>query len=157
MAQAIPPPLDVTVVVGKSITWHLLTTRGDIVIALAPDAAPWAVAAIVALTRKGFYDGLEFHRVVPDFVVQGGDPTGSGSGGPGFAIPAEPTSGPGFAAGGVGIADSGRDSGGSQWFGMHSRAAHLDGRYTWVGHVTSGQTSLDALLIGDRSCAPWSR
>jgi peptidyl-prolyl cis-trans isomerase B (cyclophilin B) len=95
------------------------------VIQLRPDVAPWAVATIVALTRKGFYNGLEFHRVVPNFVVQGGDPTESGSGGPGFSIPAEPATqsdGPGYTAGGVGIADAGRDSGGSQWFVMHSRA-----------------------------------
>jgi cyclophilin family peptidyl-prolyl cis-trans isomerase len=68
-------------------------------------------------------------------------------------IPAEPASsadGPGFVAGGVGIADAGRDSGGSQWFIMHSRAPHLDGRYTWIGSVVSGQKSADALLIGDK-------
>ena len=122
-------------------------------ILLHPDVAPWAVATIVALTRKGFYNGLAFHRVVPNFVVQGGDPTESGAGGPGFAIPAEPgtlADGAGYQAGGVGIADAGRDSGGSQWFVMHSRAPHLDGRYTWFGTLESGQKSADALLIGDR-------
>src|SRR5205085_8540530 len=114
-----------------------------------PDVAPWAVATIVTLTRKGYHDGLELHRVVPDFVVQGGDPTQSGWGGPGFAIPAEPSSGAGFVAGGVGIADAGRDSGGSQWFIMHSAAPHLDGRSTWIGSVISGGKSADALVIGD--------
>jgi peptidyl-prolyl cis-trans isomerase B (cyclophilin B) len=140
-------------VVGKALRWRLATTRGEIVIALHPDVAPWAVAAIAALTRRGFYDGIAFHRVVPDFVVQGGDPSESGSGGPGFALPAEPGTmldGAGYLAGGVGIADAGRDSGGSQWFVMHSRAPHLDGRYTWIGTVESGQNSADALLIGDR-------
>jgi peptidyl-prolyl cis-trans isomerase B (cyclophilin B) len=140
-------------VVGKVLRWRVTTTRGDVVIRLHPDVAPWAVATIVALTRKGYYDGLEFHRVVPTFVVQGGDPTESGSGGPGFTIPAEPgafADGIGYLAGGVGIADAGRDSGGSQWFVMHSRAPHLDGRYTWIGTVESGQSSADALLIGDR-------
>jgi peptidyl-prolyl cis-trans isomerase B (cyclophilin B) len=129
------------------------TSRGEVVIRLDPDSAPWAVATIVALARKGFYDGLEFHRVVGNFVVQGGDPTESGSGGPGFSIPAEPGmlgDGPGYVAGGVGIADAGRDSGGSQWFVMHSRAPHLDGRYTWIGAVESGQNAVDALLVGDR-------
>jgi peptidyl-prolyl cis-trans isomerase B (cyclophilin B) len=104
------------------------------------------------LTKRGFYDGIEFHRVVGNFVVQGGDPTESGWGGPGFTLPAEPGSvldGPGFVAGGVGIADAGRDSGGSQWFIMHSRAPHLDGRYTWIGSVISGRNSADALVIGD--------
>ena len=148
-----PPPVDVSTVIGKALRWRLTTTRGDIVITLHPEVAPWAVAAIVALTRRGFYDGIAFHRVVPDFVVQGGDPTESGSGGPGFALPAEPATlldSAGYLAGGVGIADAGRDSGGSQWFVMHSRAPHLDGRYTWIGAVESGQKSADALLIGDR-------
>ncbi|HEX3759498.1 MAG TPA: peptidylprolyl isomerase [Kofleriaceae bacterium] len=151
--KAAPPPVDISAVVGKVLRWRLTTTRGEIVIALHPDVAPWAVAAIVALTRRGFYDRIAFHRVVPDFVVQGGDPTESGSGGPGFALPAEPSTvldGAGYRAGGVGIADAGRDSGGSQWFVMHSRAPHLDGRYTWIGTVESGQNSADALLIGDR-------
>jgi cyclophilin family peptidyl-prolyl cis-trans isomerase len=123
------------------------------VIELRPDVAPWAVTSIVALTNRGFYNGLEFHRVVPNFVVQGGDPTQSGWGGPGYSLPAEPASGadgPGYVAGGVGMADAGRDSAGSQWFIMHSRAPHLDGRYTWIGSVVSGQKSADALLIGDK-------
>jgi len=150
---ASPPPVDVTAVIGMNLTWNLVTTRGTIAIALRPDVAPWAVATIVALTRKGYYNGLEIHRVVPDFVVQGGDPTESGWGGPGFTMPSEPGSladGPGFMAGGVGVADAGRDSGGSQWFAMHSRAPHLDGRYTWIGSVRTGQKSADALLIGDK-------
>jgi len=150
---ATPPPVDVSTVIGKHLRWRVATSRGEVVIRLRPDTAPWAVAAIVALTRKGFYDGLEFHRVVPNFVVQGGDPTQSGSGGPGFALPAEPAAfadGTGYIAGGVGIADAGRDSGGSQWFVMHSRAPHLDGRYTWFGAVESGQKSMDSLVVGDR-------
>jgi peptidyl-prolyl cis-trans isomerase B (cyclophilin B) len=140
-------------VIGKKLLWHLATTRGEIVIELRPDVAPWAVASIVTLTEKGFYDGIEFHRVVPDFVVQGGDPTQSGWGGPGYTLPAEPAAsldGAGFVTGGVGIADAGKDSGGSQWFIMHSHAPHLDGRYTWIGSVATGQKSADALLIGDR-------
>jgi cyclophilin family peptidyl-prolyl cis-trans isomerase/HEAT repeat protein len=147
------PPHDVASVIGKRFTWHLTTTRGDIAIELMPEVAPWAVASIVALTRKGFYDGLEVHRVVGNFVVQGGDPTMSGAGGPGYTLPAEPASlldGAGFVAGGVGIADAGRDSGGSQWFVMHGRAPHLDGRYTWIGRVTEGQNAADGLVIGDK-------
>ncbi len=150
IGAASPPPVEVSQVIGKTLRWHLLTTHGDIVIALRPDVAPWAVATVVALTRKGFYDGLELHRVVPSFVVQGGDPTQSGWGGPGFTMPSEASTGPGFVTGGVGIADSGRDSGGSQWFVMHSAAPHLDGRYTWIGVVESGQKSADGLLIGDK-------
>jgi cyclophilin family peptidyl-prolyl cis-trans isomerase len=153
LAPAQPPPVALPDVIGKRLRWHVTTTRGEIVIRLAPDVAPWAVATIVTLTGKGFYDGLAFHRVVPDFVVQGGDPTQSGWGGPGFTTPAEPATGAdgrGYIAGGVGIADAGRDSGGSQWFIMHSAAPHLDGRYTWIGSVESGQAAADALLIGDK-------
>jgi cyclophilin family peptidyl-prolyl cis-trans isomerase/HEAT repeat protein len=148
-----PPPVDVTAVIGKHVVWHLVTSRGDIDIELRPDVAPWAVATIASLTQRGFYNNIEFHRVVPNFVVQGGDPTQSGWGGPGFTGPAEPASGldgPGFVQGGVGMADAGRDSAGSQWFIMHSRAPHLDGRYTWVGSVISGQNVADSLQIGDR-------
>ncbi len=148
-----PPPVDVATVIGKRVRWKLETTRGEIEIELAPDVAPWGVAAIVALTRTGSYDGLDVHRVVPNFVAQGGDPTNSGTGGPPYMLPAEPASvldGTGFVEGGVGLADGGPDSAGSQWFIMHSQAAHLDGRYTWVGAVASGQNVADSLLLGDR-------
>ncbi|MDQ3341333.1 MAG: peptidylprolyl isomerase [Myxococcota bacterium] len=150
--EAKPPFVNVTEVIGRRVTWTVKTSKGDVAIELRPDVAPWAVATVVTLTKRGYYDGLEFHRVVPNFVVQGGDPTESGWGGPGFMIPAEPGSvldGAGFVAGGVGIADAGRDSGGSQWFVMHSRAAHLDGRYTWIGSVVKGGKTADALVIGD--------
>lgn len=150
IAAAKPPPVDVTAVINKLVRWKLTTTRGDIVIELRPDIAPWAVATIVSLTHKRYYDGLELHRVVPNFVAQGGDPTQSGWGGPGFAIPAEPSAGYGYTEGGVGMADAGRDSAGSQWFIMHSPAPHLDGRYTWVGRVVTGQSAVNSLVIGDR-------
>ncbi|HEY1817572.1 MAG TPA: peptidylprolyl isomerase [Kofleriaceae bacterium] len=151
--ESAPPGIDVATVIGKRVMWHLATSRGEIVIELLPDVAPWNVATIAALTERHFYDGIEFHRVVPDFVVQGGDPTMSGEGGPDFTTPAEPATvldGLGFVTGGIGMADAGRDSAGSQWFAMHSRAPHLDGRYTWVGQVVTGQNVVDALLIGDR-------
>jgi len=153
LAAGTAPPVSIADVVGKRLRWRVTTTRGELVIRLAPEVAPWAVATIVSLANKGFYDGLAFHRVVPDFVVQGGDPTQSGWGGPGFSTPAEPATGAdgrGYIAGGVGIADAGRDSGGSQWFIMHSRAPHLDGRYTWIGSVEQGQDVANALLIGDK-------
>jgi cyclophilin family peptidyl-prolyl cis-trans isomerase len=149
---ALPKDIDIASVIGKQLRWHLQTTRGEVVIALRPDVAPWTVATIVALTQRGTYDGLAFHRVVPNFVVQGGDPTESGYGGPGFVIPVEPATvadSAGFARGGVGIADAGRDSGGSQFFIMQGRAPYLDGRYSWFGAVVRGQRSADALLMGD--------
>jgi cyclophilin family peptidyl-prolyl cis-trans isomerase len=153
VAAAEPPPGDPALVIGRKVTWTLETTRGRIVIELRPDVAPWATASIVLLTRRGFYDGKELHRVVPGFVAQGGDPTESGWGGPGYTLPAEPASsldGAGLMAGGVGLADAGPDSAGSQWFVMHAHAPHLDGRYTWIGSVVDGHKSADELLIGDR-------
>ncbi|CAN5906756.1 hypothetical protein BH11MYX2_BH11MYX2_20880 [soil metagenome] len=138
---------------GDQILWVLTTTRGEMRIELDPHEAPWAVSSIVALTEKHVYDGLEMHRVVPDFVAQGGDPTQSGAGGPGYTLPAEPSSHACFVEGGVGVADAGRDSAGSQWFIMHSPAPHLDARYTCVGRLVDGAKAANTLLIGDRVLA----
>jgi cyclophilin family peptidyl-prolyl cis-trans isomerase len=154
-AVAEPPPVDLARALGAGLRWRwtLTTAYGVVEVDLDGAVAPWHVAAIVALTDRRFYDGLEFHRVVGNFVVQGGDPTQSGSGGPGFALPAEPGSrldGDSYRAGAVGFADAGKDSGGSQWFAMHSRAPHLEGRYTRVGQVVRGQAVIDRLLVGDR-------
>jgi cyclophilin family peptidyl-prolyl cis-trans isomerase len=148
------PPVSPADVLGRSVTWAVETSRGTVVIALEPELAPWHVAAVVSLTGRGFYDGLVFHRVVPGFVVQGGDPAGAGWGGPGFSLPSEPAGGQaagsgGFERGAVGIADAGRDSGGSQWFVMHGHAPHLEGRYTRIGRVESGMEAVDALVVGD--------
>ena len=150
-----PPPVDLALGAGSSARWRwrLTTDHGVVEIDLDSAAAPWHVAGIVTLTQRHFYDGLELHRVVPNFVVQGGDPTQSGSGGPGFSLPAEPGSrldGESYRAGAVGFADAGKDSGGSQWFVMHSRSPHLEGRYTRVGQLVSGQQVIDRLLVGDR-------
>lgn len=153
------PPVDLSLGVpdgGRRWRWLVTTNRGEIEIDLDGSVAPWHVATVVALTRRGFYDGIDFHRVVPDFVVQGGDPTETGSGGPGFSLPAEPATlldDAEFAVGAVGFADAGKGSGGSQWFVMHSRAPHLEGRYTRLGRVRRGQEIIDRLLVGDRVVA----
>jgi peptidyl-prolyl cis-trans isomerase B (cyclophilin B) len=126
------------------------TTKGVFHVALDPDVAPWNVATLVALADKKFYDGLVWHRVVPGFVVQGGDPTGTGAGGPGYSVLAEPSP-VGYVRGVVGIADAGKDSGGSQWFVTLAPAPHLDGRYTVVGRVPDGDMAVvDRLQVGDR-------
>lgn len=147
------PPVDPIKAFDGVHRWRLLTSQGEVVIELSPALAPWHVASVAKLTRDGFYDGLPFHRVVPDFVVQGGDPTGTGWGGPAYTLPAEPGSaldgGVGYRPGGVGIADAGKDTSGSQWFAMTGRAPHLEGRYTWIGTVTEGADVLDRLQIGD--------
>lgn len=125
------------------------TSRGSFVITMLPEDAPLTCVSFATLIRKGFFDGLTFHRVVPNFVVQGGDPRGDGWGGPGFSIRSEF----GYASyerGVVGVASSGKDTEGSQFFVTHSRQPHLDGRYTIFGRVTSGMGVVELLQIGDR-------
>jgi peptidylprolyl isomerase len=124
------------------------TSRGDILIDLETDAAPFTVMTIVKLCRSGFYRGLPFHRVVPNFVVQGGDPRGDGWGGPGYAIRSE-FSMEAYGTGTVGIASAGKDTEGSQFFITHSPQPHLDGRYTVVGRVVAGMEVVDALQAED--------
>ena len=111
-------------------------------------AAPLTSAALAALAGGGFYDKLTWHRVVPDFVAQGGDPRGDGEGGPGWALPDEHTPLP-FLRGTLGIATSGPETGGSQIFLCHSAQPHLDGRYTVAGELEEGGEVLDALQVGD--------
>lgn len=127
----------------------LRTERGDIQLTFDRETAPVAVNNFVTLARAGFYDGVVFHRVVSDFVAQGGDPRGDGSGGPGHHIPCENSDGR-YERGAVGMALAGKDTGGSQFFLTHSEQPHLDGRYTLFAHVTSGLEVMDALMPDDR-------
>ena len=124
------------------------TDRGTIQIELAVVDAPFAVETFVTLARKGFYDGLTFHRVVPDFVIQGGDPRGDGEGGPGFTIRDELSQRP-YLRGVVGIALDWEDTGGSQFFITHSPQPHLDARYTVIGRVLSGMEVVDQIQPWD--------
>ncbi|HPH68110.1 MAG TPA: peptidylprolyl isomerase [Kofleriaceae bacterium] len=137
----------------QAVRWQLETSRGRIDIMIDGELAPWHAAVIRDLTERGFYNGLRFHRFVGNFVVQGGDPTGTGWGGPGFVVPSEVGSlldgDPQFGVGSVGFADAGKDTGGSQWFVMHSRAPHLEGRYTVIGHLTAGVNTAMQLNVGD--------
>ncbi len=150
----LPPPHDVAALLGRTLLLDVETTKGRFRMRLDLETAPFAVATLVALSQEGFYAGLPFHRVVADFVVQGGDPTGTGFGGaPGVSLPAEPSTlgfGGRFTRGAVGIADAGLDTGSSQLFIMHSHAPHLDGRYTRVGEVVAGMEVVDRLIVGDR-------
>ncbi|MEE2828939.1 MAG: peptidylprolyl isomerase [Myxococcota bacterium] len=127
----------------------LRTTSGEIELALFPRVAPAAVSNFAALADAGYYDGLLVHRVIPDFVVQAGDPSGTGWGGPGWTIRDEFSELP-FVRGSLGMARSGRDSSGSQWFITHSRQPHLDRHYTLFGQVIRGWDVLDATRLGDR-------
>jgi cyclophilin family peptidyl-prolyl cis-trans isomerase/HEAT repeat protein len=132
-------------------TLILVTTVGELRVRLFThdDETPLTAAALASLANQGFYDNLYWHRVVPDFVAQGGDPLGDGEGGPGWALPDEHTPIP-FSRGSLGIATSGPGTGGSQIFFCHSAQPHLDGRYTVAGQLESGEAVMDALVIGDR-------
>ncbi len=130
------------------------TDRGTVVIELYPQSAPKTVANFETLTKKGFYNGLTFHRVVPDFVVQGGDPDGTGTGGPGYTVPAE--IGEKHLRGSVATARLGddvnpkRDSSGSQFYICLEPQPALDGQYTVFGGVISGMDVVDQIQKGDK-------
>jgi cyclophilin family peptidyl-prolyl cis-trans isomerase len=126
---------------------RLHTSAGAIDIELAAPA-PIAQANLTALARAGRFDGVRFHRVVPGFVTQGGDPRGDGYGGPGWLMPCE-WSDTRYERGTVGIALAGKDTGGSQFFIAHTRQPHLDGRFTVIGRVSAGLDAVDALLPHD--------
>ncbi len=125
-----------------------VTERGEVEVALDTVRAPYTSAHFFALAKAGLYRGVPFHRVVPHFVAQGGDPRGDGEGGPGFTIPCE-VNDRRYERGTVGVALSGKDTGGSQFFVALSRQPHLDGRYTAFGEVVRGMEVVDALLEGD--------
>lgn len=127
---------------------YIDTDKGTIKVELAVLDAPITVENFMALARKGFFDGLMFHRVVPGFVVQTGDPRGDGQGGPGFTIRDELNERP-YLRGAVGMALDWADTGGSQFFITHSPQPHLDGRYTVFGRVTSGMEVVDQLQQWD--------
>ncbi len=124
------------------------TDRGDFVMDLDPQSAPNTCATFLDLIADGFYDGLTFHRVVPDFVIQGGCPDGTGWGGPGFTIRSEWSRLP-YERGTVGIAHSGKDTGGSQFFVGLSPQPHLNGRYTVFGKVVKGMEVAETVQPGD--------
>lgn len=135
--------------VSKRVKLKLETIRGTVVIELYGEVAPQTTGTLVALTKAGFYDDKTFHRIVSNFVVQGGCPRGDGWGGPGYVIRDETSPLP-FVRGAVGIATNGRDTGGSQIFVMHAHHPHLEGGYTLVGHVLEGIAVVDALQSDDR-------
>jgi peptidyl-prolyl cis-trans isomerase B (cyclophilin B) len=126
----------------------LFTRHGKIEIHLNTVEAPLTVTSFLDLARAGFYDGLVFHRVEPGFVVQGGCPRGDGNGGPGYTLRCEITRRP-YGRGAVGMALSGKDTGGSQFFITLSPQPHLDGAFTRFGQVVRGMEAVDLLRPGD--------
>lgn len=133
-------------------TAEIHTAKGVMKIEFYENDAPNTVANFIKLAKSGFYNGLTFHRVIPDFVIQGGCPNGIGNGGPGYKIDCELTGGNQFHDRGVlSMAHAGRNTGGSQFFICHSRnnTAHLDRNHTCFGKVVEGLEVIDAIRQGD--------
>ena len=129
------------------------TDKGDMIAELYDNETPITVNNFKDLIGKKFYDGLNFHRVIPNFVIQGGCPNGTGSGGPGYQIPCEVTAPKQFHDRGVlSIAHAGRNTGGSQFFICHNRQGtqHLDGNHTCFGKVFEGMDVIDSIQQGDK-------
>jgi peptidyl-prolyl cis-trans isomerase B (cyclophilin B) len=135
------------------MNFTIITDKGNMAGELFQHNAPGTVANFKKLANDGFYNGLSFHRVIPNFVVQAGCPKGDGTGGPGYTIPCETQGGNQRHDRGVlSMAHAGRNTGGSQFFVCHSRdnTAHLDGNHTCFGKVSTGLDVLDSILPGDK-------
>ncbi|TVP44621.1 MAG: peptidylprolyl isomerase [Mongoliibacter sp.] len=132
---------------------EILTEKGTMLVEFYENDAPKAVDNFISLSKKGFYDGLTFHRVIPNFVIQGGCPKGTGSGGPGYTIDCELNGENQYHDRGVlSMAHAGRNTGGSQFFICHSRdnTAHLDRNHTCFGKVIEGLDVIDDIRQGDK-------
>ena len=132
-----------------SLTAVFDTSRGQIKVELFADKAPLTVANFVNLVQRGFYDGLNFHRVIPDFMIQGGCPEGSGRGGPGYRFEDETGNGVKHERGVLSMANAGPNTNGSQFFITHIKTDWLDGKHTVFGQVLEGQDVVDAIKQGD--------
>jgi cyclophilin family peptidyl-prolyl cis-trans isomerase len=144
------PPMEIDP--NKTYTATLKTEKGDIVVELLPKQAPMAVNSFIFLARQGWFDGVPFHRVIPGFVAQGGDPSGSGQGGPGYQFDNEISAELKFDRPGmVGMANAGPGTNGSQFFITYAPLTHLDGGYTIFGRVVSGMEVAQMLTARDPS------
>jgi peptidyl-prolyl cis-trans isomerase B (cyclophilin B) len=145
-----PTGAPIEAIQGNELTAVITTTKGDIQLTLFPAEAPVTVANFVNLAQRGYYDGLKFHRVIADFMIQGGDPTGTGSGGPGYRFADEFS--PSLrhdSAGTLSMANSGPSTNGSQFFITHGPTPHLDDLHSIFGKVASGQDVVDAIAQDD--------
>jgi len=133
---------------GKQLDAIVTTDKGTFTIRLLPDEATLNVDNFIQLAKRNYFNGITVHRVVPNFVIQDGDPRGDGNGGPGYQIRCEINEVP-YERGAVGMALSGKDTGGSQWFVTHSPQPHLDGGYTVFGNVVNGMDTVDNTVRGD--------
>ncbi len=134
--------------IGKNVGAVVTTSKGSFTIELLPEAAPLTVDNFVQLAQRNYYRNVTIHRVVPNFVIQDGDPRGDGNGGPGYTIRCEINQVL-YDRAAVGMALSGKDTGGSQWFVTHSPQPHLDGGYTVFGRVVTGMDVVDKIVRGD--------
>ena len=143
-----PPEMQIDT--EKSYGVVIETDKGNIIIDLYPQNAPKTVNNFVFLAREGFYDGILFHRVINNFMVQGGDPTGTGSGGPGYKFEDEIKGNPlKHEKGVLSMANAGPNTNGSQFFITHAPQPHLNGNHTVFGKVTEGQDVVDSIQQGD--------
>jgi len=135
---------------GKQYSATIETSRGNIEVALFAADAPKTVNNFVFLARDGFYDGVKFHRVISNFMIQGGDPTGTGMGGPGYKFEDETSGNPHrHQTGTLSMANAGPNTNGSQFFITHAPQPHLDGKHTVFGQVISGQDVVNSIKQGD--------
>jgi peptidyl-prolyl cis-trans isomerase B (cyclophilin B) len=142
-------PTPMTIDVNKKYTALIKTARGDLTIELYPQDAPVTVNNFVTLARKGFYNGLTFHRIIPGFMAQGGDPSGNGTGGPGYKFQDEFSTRT-HQAGSLSMANSGPNTNGSQFFICYAPQPHLNGKHTVFGQLTQGMDVLKQLVNGDK-------
>jgi peptidyl-prolyl cis-trans isomerase B (cyclophilin B) len=143
-------PPDMNIDTDRAYQVIIETDRGAIELELYPEHAPVTVNNFVFLARESFYDGTTFHRVISDFMIQGGDPTGTGRGGPGYRFQDEFDNNPlRHERGVISMANAGPATNGSQFFITHGPQPHLDGRHTVFGKVVSGQDVVDAVQQGD--------
>ncbi|HDR6314202.1 TPA: peptidylprolyl isomerase [Bacillus thuringiensis] len=134
----------------KTLGYILMENGEKIDLEFFPEEAPKTVENFKKLAEQGFYDGVTFHRVIPGFVSQGGDPTGTGAGGPGYSIPCETDGNPHrHLVGSLSMAHAGRNTGGSQFFVVHEPQPHLDGVHTVFGKATSGIEAVLNMRQGD--------
>lgn len=135
----------------KTYLVNMETSKGLIELQLYPEYAPKTVNNFVFLAQEGYYDGVEFHRVINDFVIQGGDPTGTGAGGPGYKFEDEVQGNPLIhETNSISMANAGPNTNGSQFFITHSPQPHLDGKHTVFGKVVNGADVVDAIRQGDQ-------
>lgn len=147
--QSYNSPVPMVIDINKKYTAVIKTAKGDLTLELYPQDAPVTVNNFVTLARKGFYNGLTFHRVIPGFMAQGGDPSGNGTGGPGYKFQDE-FSQRTHVAGALSMANSGPNTNGSQFFICYEPQPHLNGKHTVFGQLTQGMDVLKRLVNGDK-------